>query len=181
MLQISSMRKWKHPSTQTRSTYTSWVNMRLRCSNPNHPLWQHYGGRGIRVCDEWNMSYDEFYEAMGDRPEGYTIDRIDNDRGYEPGNCRWVSMAVQNRNNRRTHLISHKGETLPLVDWAKRYGFTPTGMRARLKKLPREIALSSENQRPIKKHGTLTMYVADKCRCEICRKAYSDYQKARRK
>lgn len=173
------MRRWKNPSTQTRATYTTWVNMRLRCTNPEHPQWKDYGGRGIFVCAGWLESYDEFYEYMGDRPAKHTIERINNDQGYRPGNCRWALMPEQNRNNRRTRLIEFQGETLPIVDWAARFGFTPNGMRRRLQDMPIEQALSSVSAIPRRRHGTISMYVGKKCRCVPCRDAYSNYQKER--
>jgi hypothetical protein len=68
--------------------------------NPNANGFKNYGGRGIRVCERWQR-FDEFLADMGEPPEGLTLDRIDNDGGYEPGNCRWATRAVQNENSRR--------------------------------------------------------------------------------
>lgn len=135
-------RRWKHSGT--RKTYTTWVNMRLRCFSEKHPLYPLYGARGITVCERWRDDYDAFYEDMGPRPEKTTIDRINNDGNYEPGNCRWVPMSVQNRNNRRTHFVEFRGKKQSLTDWAQEFGFTPNGMRRRLKNYPIEIALSHE-------------------------------------
>lgn len=135
------MRRWKHSGT--RKTYTSWVNMRLRCFSEKHPLYPYYGGRGITVCERWRDDYDAFYEDMGPRPEKTTIDRIDNDGNYEPENCRWAPMSVQNRNNRRTHFIEYQGRRQSLTDWASEFGFTPNGLRRRLKNYPIELAMSS--------------------------------------
>lgn len=85
-----------------------WRQMKQRCQNPNHKAYVHYGGRGITVCDEWKNSYDVFYEwSMANgydetAPRGQcTIDRIDNDKGYSPDNCRWTTMSVQNNNHRK--------------------------------------------------------------------------------
>lgn len=74
--------------------------MRIRCNDPNHTGYPNYGGRGIKVCERWERSYDAFIADMGRRPPGLTLDRIDNERGYEPGNCRWTDWITQARNKR---------------------------------------------------------------------------------
>ena len=72
-----------------------------RCTNPNQPHYERYGGRGVTICDAWRKSFEAFYADMGDPPtDQHSIDRIDNDRGYEPGNCRWATIEEQNANRR---------------------------------------------------------------------------------
>ena len=72
-----------------------------RCSNPNASGWEHYGGRGITVCARW-LKFESFLLDMGEPPRGMSIDRIDNDGDYEPGNCRWATQSAQNLNTRRS-------------------------------------------------------------------------------
>ena len=82
--------------------YVAWQNMRARCNRATHPSYQYYGGRGIAVCPEWD-SFERFLEDVGQRPDpSLSLDRIDNDRGYEPGNVRWATRVEQaaNRRNR---------------------------------------------------------------------------------
>jgi hypothetical protein len=85
----------------TTPTYRAWVNMIRRCTDPNHDSYPNYGGRGVSVCPEWRHSFASFLSAMGDKPGPiYSLDRIDNDGDYEPGNCRWATR-IQQRANRR--------------------------------------------------------------------------------
>jgi hypothetical protein len=76
--------------------------MRKRCSNPNDARFKHYGGRGIRVCERWD-SFERFFADMGPRPPGYSIERINNDGNYEPGNCKWLPKTEQAKNRSRFH------------------------------------------------------------------------------
>lgn len=78
--------------------YRIWKGIIQRCTNPARPAWKYYGGRGITVCDRWRYSFENFFADMGPRPSGRSIDRIDNDGNYEPGNCRWATPQEQRAN-----------------------------------------------------------------------------------
>ena len=86
------------------------------------------------MCAAWAGSFDVFFVAMGVRPNGTTLGRIDNAKGYEPGNCRWETASQQGRNTTRTRWIEANGERLPLPTWAERLGITPHALRHRIKK-----------------------------------------------
>ena len=101
--------------------YSAWGSMKSRCNNPNEPAYKNYGARGIKVCERWN-DFANFRDDMGPRPEGFTLERIDNDRGYEPGNCVWASRTQQSRNRRGTLNITIGDETMPLSAWVERCG-----------------------------------------------------------
>jgi len=94
----------KHKLCGTKE-YNSWNNMKIRCYNPSHKQYKDYGGRGIRVCNEWLNSFEQFYKDMGPRPIGTTLDRINNNKGYEPSNCRWSTPKEQSKNRRNSDKI----------------------------------------------------------------------------
>ena len=83
------------------ATYTSWQCMKERCYNKKNVAFKYYGGRGITVCDEWKDSFINFLADMGEAPKGLTLDKIDNDKGYSKGNCRWATKSLQGYNQRK--------------------------------------------------------------------------------
>ena len=99
-------------------TYSTWCGMWTRCTNPNQNTWVNYGARGIKVCDRWK-DFRVFLADMGERPEGCTLDRIDNDGDYCLENCQWQTLARQSRNKRNTLSLTYAGRTQPLADWAE--------------------------------------------------------------
>lgn len=110
--------KIKHGMRNTQ-TYRSWASMRTRTTNLNCTDFKYYGGRGIKVCDRWLNSFETFLEDMGECPTGHSLDRIDNSRGYEPGNCRWADAKLQGRNRRSSRILTINGVSCCLSEWAE--------------------------------------------------------------
>jgi hypothetical protein len=111
----------------TSPEYRVWCSAIGRCTTPTNAAWDRYGGRGITVCPEW-ATFEQFYADMGPRPEGTSLDRIDNDRGYAPDNCRWATRAEQARNTSRSRPISFAGATKCVTDWAVMFGIPASHM-----------------------------------------------------
>lgn len=100
---------------RTSPEYTAWVGMKGRCNNPNRREYKHYGARGIKVCERWINSFTNFYKDMGVKPSAkHSLDRIDFNGNYEPGNCRWATSLEQRANQRRMHCKTCTC-SLPLV------------------------------------------------------------------
>ena len=113
-----------------------WRNMIDRCHKPDSRDYPNYGARGIRVCERWRESFDNWYEDIGQRitKEGISMDRIDNDGDYTPDNVRLVNAKVQNRNKRTNVMIEYDGVTKALCDWAKELGKKPDTISSNIKK-----------------------------------------------
>ncbi len=132
----------KHGETAS-ALYGIWQCMLNRCANPNYRQYADYGGRGVKVCDQWRHDFVAFRDYMGHRPtDKHTLDRIDNNGDYEPGNVRWSTRAEQLRNRRNNVMLTHNGETLCLADWAKRLDCHFTTLLLRLRKMPVAEALT---------------------------------------
>ena len=120
----------RHGLTGTR-IYLIWQAMLNWCRNPNVAGYGYYGGRGVKVCDRW-LTFENFLADMGDVSVGRTIERINNDGDYEPRNVRWATYRDQSRNKSNNRLLSFKGQTKILADWANDLGITPGALIYRL-------------------------------------------------
>lgn len=98
--------------------HNSWVAMLVRCRDPKHPNYRNYGGRGIKVCDRWRESFENFYADMGPRPAGTTLDRVHGNGDYCPANCRWATTREQRRNTRQNRYVTINNVTRCVADWA---------------------------------------------------------------
>lgn len=114
--------------------HRAWVGMKQRCTNPKKRDFKHYGGRGITVCSEWLASFMAFYAHIGPRPsDKHSLDRIDVNRGYEPGNVRWVTHQQQVENTRVVRLVTINGETRTVSAWERLMGLSRGQVRMREK------------------------------------------------
>jgi hypothetical protein len=109
------------PFATKTETYKRWLAMKARCK-PTASGAKNYYERGIKVCDLWANSYSRFYEDMGECPLGWTLDRINNDKGYSADNCRWITRKEQNNNTRANVFIFYRGDVLTIAELADRYG-----------------------------------------------------------
>lgn len=113
--------------------YRIWQNIKDRCRNPNNPHFHNYGGRGITLHPEW-LKFPAFLAAVGPRPyPSATLERMDNDGSYAPGNVRWATRKEQARNQRKNRLLTVGGETKPLAAWAEDVGLRPSTIHYRLR------------------------------------------------
>lgn len=133
-----------HGKRRTR-LYCIWKNMKQRCGNPNNTAYKDYGGRGISVCREWAEDFGAFYDwAMANGyDDDLQIDRIDNDAGYSPENCRWITQAGNLANTRRNILVEIRGEKHTIAEWARISGVNERTLHHRLRagKRPEEAII----------------------------------------
>lgn len=115
-------------------TYRTWSQMIYRCSNPEDDSFKHYGGRGIKVCPRW-ADFENFLADMGERPDGVTIERVDNNGNYEPSNCRWASAKDQCRNRRSNRIFTINGTTACLAEFCENHGQPYAVVNMRINKL----------------------------------------------
>lgn len=136
--------KHGHAKTYKQSpTYQVWRGMIARCEDPAHQGYRYYGGRGVKVDPRWRVSFEAFLADLGERPVGLSLDRIDPQLDYGPGNCRWATKEEQAANRRSTRYLTLNGETLHLEEWCRRLGCKQSALRMRLAKgWPVERALT---------------------------------------
>lgn len=134
--------------------YSSWCAMKTRCLNENHRHYHRYGGRGITICPRWLNSFDNFVADMGERPSGTSLDRINNDGNYEPGNCRWAPLGEQNFNRfggTKAKTYWYRGQQCTVRELAKMAGLTYSCMLSRLRLYHTDLAMSLK---PFEQHPT---------------------------
>ena len=112
--------------------YISWRGMKDRCYLKSHKEYKRYGAIGITVCERWKNSFENFFEDMGKRPQGFSIERIDNLKGYSPENCKWASQKEQANNKSTNKFIEFEGKKLTIQQWAEKLQISHWTLRARL-------------------------------------------------
>lgn len=120
----------RHGKTGSR-IYRLWSMMLDRCQNPRNPKYIQYGGRGVYVCKRWKV-FDNFYADMGDRPDGLSLNRIDNDGPYAPWNCEWATSTVQGRNKTNNRLLTLEGKTQSMSAWAEELSINKQTLSTRI-------------------------------------------------
>lgn len=130
------------PRNHQNKLYQVWCQIKGRCLNPSNQAYKNYGGRGVTLCERW-LEFDNFLADMGERPTGMTLERVDNNKGYSPDNCRWASRAEQNRNTRKNRLFTIDGQTKIFAEWIRESGLKPSTVSQRfyVYKWPLERAL----------------------------------------
>lgn len=125
--------------------FMTWCHIRARCNNHRNKDYHRYGGRGIRVCDEWEASFETFLRDMGPRPSPkHSIDRKENNGNYEPSNCRWATAAEQSRNTSQNRMFDFRGQRLCLSDIATMTGVNAVTLHRRLKTMSIEEAVAKK-------------------------------------
>lgn len=125
--------KFLHGASKTKLN-NIWHRMKQRCHNPNCSDYKYYGARGITVCERWRASFVDFAADLPLRPEGGTLERIDNNRGYEPGNVKWASRLEQGKNTRKVKIIEANGMRMNQSDWARFHGVDSTAIINRIRR-----------------------------------------------
>lgn len=123
----------KHGFGDKENLYRHWLNMRFRCNSPNYEKYDCYGGRGIKVCDEWdNYAVFRQWALNNGYKEGLTLERIDVDGNYEPNNCKWATWKEQQNNKRSNHYLTYSGETHTMAEWSEIRNINYGTLRSRI-------------------------------------------------
>jgi len=109
--------------------FISWSQAKRRCTNPDSPDYKRYGARGISMCETWQISFSQFLKDMGLRPEGMSLERIDNNGNYEPTNCKWATKIEQANNRRSNRFLTYGSETLTVAEWSRKLGLNQKTLR----------------------------------------------------
>ena len=129
--ELTAEKNWKHGLSNHPMKQTYYA-MLARCYNTTSTEYHNYGARGIFVCDRWRNSFPDFFNDMGERPNGCTIDRIDNNGPYSPENCRWATWRQQRTNTRINHILEYDGKAQTIIEWADEIGISPNTIHSRL-------------------------------------------------
>jgi len=141
--QFVGLDRTEHGATKNRkmtTEYSLWLGMKQRCTNPKHKNYENYGGRGITVCEKWSESFEAFLKDMGERPsEGLTLERMDNDKPYEPGNVRWATRLEQAQNRRSSKTYTVDGVAKTIGEWSTSHHIPYQTIVARLGRNGRDM------------------------------------------
>lgn len=151
-----------HRKTNSR-TYVSWAMMTQRCTNPKFPRFSEWGGTGVTISKEWRESFETFLSDLGERPLGKSLDRIDGKLGYCKENCRWATPQEQSQNRKSARLLTFRGETKCIAEWARTIGFRYMTIVSRLNQgwtVEEALTIPSSNRSKIKMIRKMRMYAA---------------------
>lgn len=157
------VRHGESPHRIRTTEYETWVQMKARCSNRNNPNWRYYGARGITVCKRWSKSYEAFLKDVGRRPSrDHTLGRIENSKGYFPGNVRWETYTEQNRNKSDNKVFSVNGVPMCVSELTERSGLKRVTLVSRLR---HGWSLEDALKTPLKKGRLITVGGQRKTSC----------------
>lgn len=139
---IARNKSWATHGLSKTSEYGIWKKMVLRCHNETDAAYYRYGARGISVCDRWRDSFENFLHDMGRRPDGMSLDRIDNDLGYTPDNCRWATLVEQANNRSSNVKFTYRGATVGLRELSEMSGISARVLRNRIVNLGYSVELA---------------------------------------
>jgi hypothetical protein len=153
--EMSATRQFKHGKINT-PEYVSWNGLKGRCLNPRNAKYPHYGGRGIKVCERWMVSFQAFLKDMGTRPTvQHSIERKDINGNYEPSNCVWATADIQSRNKTTNRNITFNGQTMIISDWAKKLAIPVSTLINRVNRWPLDRAMTE----PVQLHSKTKIHI----------------------